>query len=110
MDINFTARRFKAHPDIKEYAMEEVKKMDKLYDGILRAEIILSYERGLNSLKTAEINLHVYGATLSAHEKTNDYLKSVNGAIEKLSTQLKKYKSKLREKDKTKVRTIREKV
>lgn len=110
MDINFTARRFRAHPDIKEYAMDEVKKMDKLYDGILRAEIILSYERGVNSLKMAEINLHVYGNNLSAHEKSNDYVKSVNGAIEKLSGQLKKYKSKLHEKDKAKVRTIREKV
>lgn len=110
MDINFTARRFRAHPDIKEYAMDEVKKMDKLYDGILRAEIILFYERGVNSLKTAEINLHVYGTMLTAHERTNDYIKSVDGAIDKLSTRLKKYKSKLREKDKTKVRTIREKV
>ncbi len=110
MDTNFTARRFRAHPDIKEYALDEVKKMDKLYDGIVRAEIILSYERGVNSLKTAEINLHVHGTTLSAHKKTNDYVKSVDGAIEKLGTQLKKYKSKLREKDKTKVRAIREKV
>ncbi|MEO8167289.1 MAG: ribosome-associated translation inhibitor RaiA [bacterium] len=110
MDTNFTARRFRAHPDIKEYALDEVKKMDKLYDGIVRAEIILSYERGINSLKTAEINIHVYGTTLSAHKKTNDYVKSVDGAIDKLGTQLKKYKSKLRAKDKTKVRALREKV
>ncbi len=109
MDINFTARRFRAHPDIKTYAMDEVKKLQKLYDGIVRADVILFYERSTNSLKTAEINLHVHGTMLTAHEKSDDYVKSIDGAMEKLSMQLRKYKSKLRGKDKTKVRTIREK-
>lgn len=110
MDINFTARRFRAHSEIKDYAMEEVKKLEKLYDGIVRADIILYYERNVNSVKTAEINLHVYGTTLSAHHGTEDYVKSIDGAIAKSENQLKKYKSKLRGKDKTKVRQIREKV
>lgn len=110
MDINFTARRFRAHSEIKDYALEEVRKLEKLYDGILKADIILYYERGSNSVKTAEINVHVYGATLSAHHASDDYIKSIDGAVEKLAVQLKKYKSKLREKDKTKVRRIREKV
>ena len=109
MDINFTARRFKAHSEIKEYALEEVKKLEKLFDGIVRAEIILSYERTVNSVKTAEVNLHVYGTTLTAHNGTDDYVKSIDGAIAKLEIQLKKYKSKLRGKNKTKVRQIREK-
>jgi putative sigma-54 modulation protein len=110
MDINFTARRFRAHSEIKDYAMAEVKKLEKLYDGIVRADIILYYERGVNSVKTAEINLHVYGTTLSARHGTEDYVKSIDGAITKLENQLKKYKSKLRGKNKTKVRQIREKV
>jgi putative sigma-54 modulation protein len=109
MDINFTARRFRAHPETKTYAMEEAKKLEKLYDGIVRTEIILFYERGTNSVKTAEINLHVYGTVLSASAGTDDYIKSIDGAIGKLVTQLKKYKGKLREKDKTRVRKIREK-
>jgi putative sigma-54 modulation protein len=110
MDINFTARRFRAHSEIKDYAMEEVKKLEKLYDGIVRGDVILFYERGTNSVKTAEINLHVYGTTLTAHHGSDDYVKSIDGALEKLTIQLKKYKSKLREKDKTRVRYIREKV
>ena len=110
MDVNFTARRFKAHLDIKDYAIDEAKKLDKLYNGIVRAEVVLSYERGVNSVKAAEINVHVYGTLLSAHEKSDDYVKAIDGAIQKLSQQLKKYKSKLHDKDKTKVRTIREKV
>lgn len=110
MDINFTARRFKAHSAIKEYAINEVKRLQKLYDGILRGDIILYYERGVNSLKTAEIILHVYGTTLPAHHSTDDYVKSIDGAMEKLARRLSRYKSKLREKNKTKVRRIQSKV
>lgn len=110
MDINFTARRFRAHPEIKAHALEEVKKLERLYNGIVKADVILYYERGTNSVKTAEINLHVYGGILSARERSGDYIKAINGVIEKLEVQLKKYKSKLKEKDKFKVRRIKENV
>ncbi len=110
MDINFTARRFRAHPEIKSYAVEEVKKLERLYNGIVKADIILFYERGTNSVKTAEVNLHVYGVILTARERSDDYIKAIDGVMDKLEGQLKKYKAKLREKDKTKVRRIQEKV
>ena len=110
MDVNFTARRFRAHSDIKDYALQEVKKLERIYNGIVRSDIILYYERGVNSLKTAEINLQVYGTILSARERTDDYVKSIDGATEKLAARLRKYKSKLHEKDKSKVRRVREKV
>jgi len=110
MQIKFTARRFRAHPDIKNHAIDAVKKLDKYYDGIVSADIILSYERGINSVKTAEVNLHVYGVVLSAKEKSNDYIKSLDAVVEKLSMQLSKYKSKLRAKDKNKVRALQDKV
>jgi putative sigma-54 modulation protein len=111
MDVNFTARRFKAHSDMKDYAFEEVRKLQKFYDGITKADVILSYERGVNSIKTAEVNLHVHAHMLSAKETSDDFVKSLDAAVQKVTTQLRKYKSKLREKDKTKVRKlVREKV
>jgi ribosomal subunit interface protein len=110
MNITFTARRFRPHADIKEHALDEVKKLGKFYDGIVTANIILSYERATNSVKTAEINLRVYGTTLSATEKSEDFFKSIDRAVAKLVIQLTKYKSKLRAKDKSKVRAIQEKI
>ena len=59
--------------------------------------------------ETAEVTLHVYGAVLSATEKSDDFGKSIDKAVRKLFLQLGKYKSKLRAKDKVKVRTIRQK-
>jgi ribosome hibernation promoting factor len=110
MHIKFTARHFRAHADVKEHAIGMVKKLDKFYDGIVTADIILSYERVTKSVKTAEINLHVYGGVLTAKEKSDDYIKSIDAATEKLTLQLSKYKTKLRAKDKGKVREMQAKV
>jgi ribosomal subunit interface protein len=70
--------------------------------------VIFSYERAANSIKSAEINLHVYGGVLTARESSGDYIKSVDAAVEKLTMRLSKYKTKLRLKDKSKVRAIKE--
>jgi len=110
MNVTFTARHFRPHADIRDHALEEVKKLGKFYDGILSATVILSFERVTNSVKTAEINLHVYGTVLSATMKSDDFIKSIDKAVEKLSLRLGKYKSKLRAKDKSRVRKINEKV
>ncbi len=110
MHIKFTARHFRAHAELREHATDMVKKLDKFYDGIVTAEIILSYERATKSVKMAEINLKVYGGILTAKEKSEDYVKSIDAAVEKLTQQLTKYKTKLRAKDKEKVREIKEKV
>ena len=110
MDTHFTARKFKARPDLKGYALGAVKKLDKYYDGIVRADIILSYERTTQSVKKAEINIHVYGSTLSAKESSEEFLKSIDLAISKLERQLAKYKTKLRVKNKRTLRKVKEQV
>ena len=99
MNVKFTARRFHAHPDIKEHAVETVKKLDRFFDGILSAEVILSYERVTKSVKMAEINLRVHGAVLTARGKSEDFIKSIDASGEKLQMQLAKYKTKRRSKD-----------
>ena len=109
MTIKFTARHFRAHPEVRQHALDAVKKLDRYFDGIVGATIILSYERAQNSVKIAEMNLQVYGAVLSATEKSDDFYKSIDAAVEKLNGQLSKYKTKLRAKDKGKVRAIKQK-
>jgi len=109
MNVKFTARRFRAHPDIREHAVDTVRKLDRFYDGIVNADIILSYERATKSIKMAEINLHVHGAVLSARDRSEDFIRSIDAAGEKLAMQLAKYKTRLKAKDKGKVREIKQK-
>ena len=62
------------------------------------------------SAKSAEVALSVHGGQLVAKETSDDYLKAIDAAVDKMTMQLAKYKEKLRLKDKTKVRAIKDKV
>jgi putative sigma-54 modulation protein len=109
MQTTFTARRFRARPDIKADAIASVQKLDRFYDGIVKADIILSFEGAEKNIKVVEVNLHVHGVLLSAKEKSEDFKKSMDLVMGKLSKQLAKYKTRLRLKDRMKVRVMREK-
>ncbi len=109
MNTKLTARRFRARPDLREHALLQVKKLGKFFDGIVSADVILSFEGAEKNIKIAEINVHVHGTVLTAKEKSDDFRKSVDFAVGKVSVQLEKYKTKLRSKDKNKVRAFNEK-
>ncbi len=95
MNVQVTARRFRIHESLKEYAINEVKRLDKFFDGIIKAEVILSYERARDSIKTAEITLHLNGKNVIAKEFSEDFKKSIDLAVAKLERQLSKVKTKL---------------
>ncbi len=101
MNVQVTARRFKAHESLREYAENEVKKLVKFYDGILSSDVILSYEKPKDSVKTAEITLVVFGKKIFAKESSDEFTKSIDNAVEKLERQLKKYKTKKRDRKKS---------
>jgi putative sigma-54 modulation protein len=71
-----------------------VKSLERFNDRILNADVILSYQNSRDSIKIAEIILQVPGQTLKAAEQSDDYKKSINAAVEKLSRQLNKLKTK----------------
>ncbi len=94
MNIKITARKFKAHQTLKDFISDEVTSLQKYYDNIMNAEIILSYIKPNNSVKNAEIILQVPGQTLKAKDESDDFNKSVAASVNKLKTQLKKFRSK----------------
>ena len=109
MNIKVTARHFKCHDSLSDYAKGEIEELVHFYDGILKAETIFSFEKSRNSLKIAEISLSVYGTVLTGVGKSEEFEKSVDMAVAKLKTRLKKYKEKLHAKDRKGVRIMREK-
>ncbi len=96
MNVQFTARHFKAHDGLKHYALQQVSTLKKYYDGIVQGNIVLRFEKPKDSLKIAEINLAVYGTKLVAIEKSENFYKSIDNAVDKLERQLLKYKGKRR--------------
>ena len=94
MNITITARKFKARETLKDHIKDEVKSLLKFNDNILSADVILSYQNSHESIKKAEITLHIPGQTIIALEETDDFAKSVSAASNKLQRQLKTLKSK----------------
>ena len=109
MNIKITSRHFKSHESLSEYAKAAIEELTHYYDGIIKAEVIFSYEKARESIKIAEISLSVYGKVLTGVGRSEAFEKSVDLAIGKIKTRLKKYKDKLHEKDRKVVREIREK-
>lgn len=94
MNVNITARKFKARESLKEFINEEVKSLSKFNDDIISADVILSFQNSRDSVKKAEISLHIPKQTLVAAVDSDDFTKSVSAAVDKLSRQLKTFKSK----------------
>ncbi|MCW8805261.1 MAG: ribosome-associated translation inhibitor RaiA [Ignavibacteriaceae bacterium] len=94
MNITITARKFKARETLKDYIKDEVKSLLKYDDSIISAGVILSFQNSHDSIKKAEITLHIPGQTLVATEQTEEFTKSITLAANKLSSQLKTLKSK----------------
>ena len=100
MNITITARKFKARETLKDYIKDEVKSLLKFNDSIISADVILSFQNSHESIKKAEITLHIPGQTLVATEQTEEFTKSVTVAVNKLSRQLQTLKSKRKSRSK----------
>lgn len=94
MKILITARKFKAHDTLKEFINDEVASLEKYNDSILQVEVVLSYLKNNDSIKTAELIVQVPGQTITATDETDDFKKSIVSAIEKVEKQLDKLKTK----------------
>lgn len=94
MKVKITARKFKAHPSLKEFVQAEVADFERYADDIHSLEVVLSFEKAHDSVKTAEIVTKVPGNIITATAQSDEFEKSIRAAAEKTITQLKKYRRK----------------
>ena len=100
MNVNITARKFKAREDIKDFIHEKVAKLRTFHDGIREADVIMSLE---NDDKNVEIILHTDSKNFIINERTKDMFKSVELATDRMQVQLKRHKGKQNKIDHDKV-------
>lgn len=94
MNIQITSRKFRAKDSLKDFIKEEVKSLEKFNDQILDVNVILSYTHPKDSIKTSEIILGLPGKIITVIESSEEFEKSVSGAVEKIKKQLHKIKTK----------------
>jgi putative sigma-54 modulation protein len=95
MKCSVTFRHMKPSETIREYVDEKIGKVGKLLDKGGEAHVVLSVERH-NHLATIE--LITDGALrIRAEEKSEDMYGSIDEAVEKINTQVKRYRTRLRD-------------
>jgi len=95
MKIEVTARHFEAPMELKEFVEKKVRRLDRYFNGVLDCRVILSHD---TSQKVAEIIAHSKKHQFTAAESSAKMDRAVMKAIRKMKTQLRRHKSKLRDK------------
>lgn len=97
--VQVTARHFDASPALRDHAVKRLEKLERFYDGIIDAHIVLDADGGPPDDKTAEITLGVYQKRLSASSTASTHEEAIDNCAEGLRRQLKTYKGKLHSTD-----------
>ena len=96
MQPQVIARHFEADPVLRQYAADRLNRLERYYDGINDARVILSGSADAGSDKCAEITLSVYRQRLAARHAAGTHEEAINFCVERLRKQLMRYKAKLR--------------
>ncbi|MDX1739704.1 MAG: ribosome-associated translation inhibitor RaiA [Rhodothermales bacterium] len=96
MKPRITARHFSLNESLRTAVQERFEKLEKYYDGITDAHVVLAVNRARPGEKSAEVVLTVYRQTLSASDIGPTHEKALDECIEGLRRQLVRYKGKLR--------------
>ncbi|MET0402978.1 MAG: ribosome-associated translation inhibitor RaiA [Cystobacter sp.] len=93
MQLNITFRQFGSSDALKEYAKEKVERVNKYLDRAGEAHVVLSLERHLHH---ADITIHSGAWVLRGKDKSEDMYASIDSAMDKIESQLRKYKEKIK--------------
>ena len=94
MKVIITGRHLHLDDDMRSYAEEKIHKAETYFNRIIEAHMILSLEK---HRRIAEITLSAKRAKFHAREETEDIYASIDGVMEKVDAQLRKYKEKVRD-------------
>ena len=94
MNISITARGGKASDRMKKYITDRIARKQRVYEGVIETEVILSYEK---QTQVAELKLKVQNKTIFVKERSDDIYKSIDMALDNCERQIKKIKERMRE-------------
>lgn len=93
MQINVTFRHMETSEPVSNYIEEKLPKLKKYIDEPVEAQVVLSVEKIRHK---AEVSLSAKGITIKATDETSDMYAAIDGVMDKLDRQLKRYKDKIK--------------
>jgi len=94
MQINVTFRHMETSEPVRNYVEEKLTKVKKYIDEPVDAQVVLSVEKKIRH--KAEVTLAAKGIIIKAKEETSDMYAAIDGVLDKLDRQLKRYKDKIK--------------
>lgn len=94
MNISITARGGKASDRMKKYITDRIARKQRVYEGVIETEVILSYEK---QTQVAELKLKVQNKSIFVKERSDEIYKSIDMALDNCERQIKKIKERMRE-------------
>ena len=92
MQLNLSGHHLDITSPIKQHASDKLTKIKHHFDSIMNVNMILEVQK---DIQKAEATIHISGADLFAKAESNDMYVSIDKLINKLDTQIIKYKEKL---------------
>lgn len=96
MKLILSGKGFEVTDGLRERFDKKLSKLDKYFQEDAEAYIRISQERGGRNI--VEITISVGGLILRAEEVTGDMYSSIDGAVDKLSRQIRRHRTKLEKK------------
>ena len=92
--VTITGRHIEISDPIRDLLTERLGHACKLLDKISSTHVTISVEK---SRHIVEVVIHTHGATLHAKEETHDMYASIDQAVDKIETQAKRLKEKIKD-------------
>lgn len=94
MQIAVTFLHMEGSEALKTYLEEKISRVKKYIDEPIDAQAVLSVEKKIRHC--AEVTLVAKGITIKSSDETNDMYAAIDGMVDKLERQLKRYKEKIK--------------
>lgn len=92
MQVSVTFRHMEPTEALKEFAAEKVARIEKFIHTSTDAHVVLSVEKYMHK---ADILIKAHGVMMRGQEKSEDMYSSIDGAVDKIERQVKRYRNKL---------------
>ena len=93
MQINVTGHHLEVTPALRAYVVEKMQRISRHFDHVISIKVILRIE---NHQQQAEGTVNAAGKALFAQEIDSDMYAAINGLVDKLDKQVRRYKDRLR--------------
>jgi putative sigma-54 modulation protein len=94
MQINITGHHVELTPALRTYATEKMQRLSRHFDHVLSVNIILNIEK---LQQQAEATVHAAGRNLFATHTSTDMYAAIDGLVDKLDRQVRRYKERKRD-------------